>query len=306
MDLRSLKYVSAAIRLQSISKAAAELYIAQPALSRQIRLLEEELGVALLVRHRRGVVPTTEGLKVMEVAEVLQRLARDLRDEMGSQAAEPNGKIRFGFPGGPGGLFLGQVIADFMRKFPKVSFMLREGMTGELGEALMADRLDLAVMLYDGKYQNLQRRPLFAEDVWLAGEPSHWPFVNSPLDIQQLAGLPLVHASGLGTALDKLAARHKLQFRSAIEGDTRTAAKAVVDAGLGFMLMPASAVQQDVAEGRLAGAPVHGLELRRGLFWRADRPLSRAVVEFVGKLERAVTALKLHHGGAIRDIVGAK
>ncbi len=95
MDLRSLKYVSTAIRLQSISKAAAELYIAQPALSRQIRLLEEELGVTLLLRHRRGVTPTSEGIKVMEAADVLQRLARHpARRRVGVELLEEGGDRR--------------------------------------------------------------------------------------------------------------------------------------------------------------------------------------------------------------------
>lgn len=305
MDLRSLKYVSTAIRLQSISKAAAELYIAQPALSRQIRLLEEELGVPLLVRHRRGVTPTSEGIKVMEAASQLQRLAHELREEVGSTAAEPRGKIRFGFPGGPGGLLLGQVIAEFIRKFPDVTFSLREGMTTDLSEALLADRLDIALMIYDSKIDGMQRKPLFAEDIWLLGETSIWPFQTSSLSIQQLEGLPLIHATGLGLLLDKLAGKHKLRFRSAIEGDTRTAALAVVEAGLGFILMPASAVPRYTDKGRVVGAPVRGLEIQRGLFWRSDRPLSRAAQMFVQQMEDTVDAHKRCHGNVIRDIVEA-
>src|SRR5262245_30705744 len=81
MDLRALKYVAEAARLGSITKAAARLHVAQPALSRQIRLLEEELGVILLLRHRRGVRPTKEGLDFVRSAEVLLRMAQQIRDD---------------------------------------------------------------------------------------------------------------------------------------------------------------------------------------------------------------------------------
>ena len=101
MDLKVLKSVVEAIRLGSITKAAAKLRVAQPALSRQIHLLEEELGVALLLRHRRGVRPTREGIDFVTSAESLLRMAQQLRDDMGSRADEPVGRIRLGFSPSP-------------------------------------------------------------------------------------------------------------------------------------------------------------------------------------------------------------
>ncbi|MDB5821108.1 MAG: putative Transcriptional regulator, LysR family, partial [Rhizobacter sp.] len=172
--------------------------------------------------------------------------------------------------------------------------------------ALMADKLDLAVMVYDVEHQGLVRKALFAEDVWLAGAPSSWPFGTKPLRVQQLADIPLVHAAGLGNALDKLAARYKIRMRSAIEGDTRAAARHAATAGVGFMLVPASSVRQDIAEGKLVGAPVSGFEVKRGVFWRTDRPQSRAVVEFVNRLDRTVAAMKSDKSNMIRDIAGAE
>lgn len=304
MDLKALKYVAEAARLGSITKAAAQLRVAQPALSRQIRLLEDELGVVLLVRHRHGVKPTQEGLSLVRSAEVLLRMAQQIRDDMGSRAAEPVGRIRFGFLPAPGDLFVGSLVAGFIRQYPKVTFELREALTAELMEALLTDRLDLAIMIHDVKHQDLHRKPLFAEDIWLAGAPSIWPFGTEPLRPQQLAGVPLVHAAIVGYALDKIASRHKLQFHSVIEGDTRTAARAAVRAGAGFMLMPASGVCDEIARGEFAGAPVQGLEVRRGLFWRADRPLSRAVVEFIDQVESVVDELKRTKRPMIRDITG--
>jgi LysR family nitrogen assimilation transcriptional regulator len=302
MDLRALRYVAEAARLGSITKAASQLNVAQPALSRQIRLLEEELGVTLLLRHRRGVEPTKEGLDLVRSAEALLGMAQKIREDMGSRVAEPSGRIRLGFLPGPGGLLIGQLVADFIRQFPKVTFLLREAMTAELNDSLLTDKLDLAVMIYDVRHQNLQRKPLFAEDIWLAGAPAQWPFKSKTLSPRDLEGLPLIHATIIGVAWQRLAARHNVQFRTVIEGDARTAGRAAVKAGIGFMLMPGSSIAAEIARGELKGARVTGLEVRRGLFWRADHPQSRAVVEFMAKLDGAVAALKAAKPPLIRDI----
>lgn len=306
MDLKTLLYITTAVRLQSITKAAAELNVAQPALSRKIRLLEDELGVVLLARHPRGVTATREGLRFVESAEMLLRLAQQVREEASSWAGEATGQIRLGFLPATGDLFVGSLVADFMRRHPNVTFLLREGLTAELSEALLADRLDLAIMIYEARHQDLRRKPLFAEDIWLAGAPSIWPFADATLRPEQLADVPLVHAALVGSALEKIAVAHKLRFRSVIEGGSRTAARAAVRAGAGFTLMPASWVADEIAGGYLVGAPVAGLEVQRGLFWRTDRPQSRAVVEFAAEIERAVAGLKCERGDIIREIAAAK
>jgi LysR family nitrogen assimilation transcriptional regulator len=305
MDLRALKYVAEAARLGSITKAASALHVAQPALSRQIQLLEDELGVVLLVRHRRGVLPTKEGVDFLKSAEVLLRMAQQLRDDMGSRAAEPAGRIRLGFLPAPGRLVLGKLMAQFIRQYPKVSFQLRESLTADLSEALLTDKLDLAIMVYDVRHQDLHRKPLFAEDVWLVGAPSIWPFGKKPLRPQQLEGLPLIHAAILGSTLERISDTEKLQFRTVIEGDTRTAAREAVREGAGFMLLPESSVTDEVTRGELVGAPIKGFEVTRGLYWRADRPLSRAALEFIGALDLAVSRLKKVDSPIIRNIAGA-
>lgn len=305
MDLRALTYVTTAIRLESITKAASELNVAQPALSRKIRILEEELGVTLLVRHPRGVKATAEGVRFADAAETLLRYAQQLLEDVAAYAKEPVGKIRFGFLPAVGDLFAGRLVAEFVRKYPQVTFQLREGLTAELSDALLTDKLDIALMIYDANHPDLHRQPLFSEDVWLAASPSIWPFDNKTLQVQQLQGLPLVHAAIVGRTLEKIATTHRLKFRAVIEGGTRTAARAAVRAGVGFTLMPGSWVAEEIAAGHLAGAPVQGLEVQRGLFWRADRPLSRAVVEFVKEIETNVQALKQARPELIREVAGA-
>lgn len=302
MDLRTLQYVATAARLESITKASEQLNVAQPALSRKIRLLEEELGVVLLVRHARGVTATVEGRRVVELAETMLHLAKQIQDEAVSWSSELVGQVRVGFLPATGDLFVGDLVADFLRRHPKVTFVLQEGLTPDLSEALLSGRLDLAIMIYETKHQDLHRVPLFAEDIWLAGAPSIWPFGKGRVRVEQLADLPLVHAALASSALERIAVSHKRNFRSVIEGGSRSAARAAVRAGAGFTLMPASWVAEDIADGRLVGAPIEGVEVHRGLFWRIGRPQSRAVVRFVAEIESTVGGLKVTHPAIARDI----
>jgi LysR family transcriptional regulator, nitrogen assimilation regulatory protein len=305
MDLRTLNYVTTAVRLESITKAAARLHIAQSALSRAIRLLEEELGVTLLVRHTHGVKATKDGLKFVESAETLLRLAHQLRDEARSYSAEPLGEIRFGFPPSQGDHFISTLIAGFVKKYPNVNFLLREALSGELTEALLADKLDLAIMLYDTKHQDLQRKALFSEDIWLVGESRIWPFGTKPLNPAQVGGLPLVHTQMVGESLRKLTARQKLRWRTVAQGDVTRIAREMVRSGAAYWLIPHGWIADEIDKGVLSGAPVKGLEVRRGLFWRSDRPQSRAVMAFVDELGNAVAKLKLARPRLIKEIDGA-
>lgn len=306
MDLRTLRYVTTAVRMESITKAAARLHVAQSALSRTIKLLEEELGVVLLLRHPHGIKATKDGLRFVESAETLLRLAQQLRDEARSYASEPVGQIRFGFLPSQGELFIGPLIAAFVRKYPKVNFVLREALSGELAELLLADKLDLAVMLYDTKHQDLHRQPLFMEEIWLVAARSVWALGSKPLVPRQLEGLPLVHAGLVGQALRRLATRHKAQLHTLVEGDISRVARSVVRDGGAYLLMPHSFIEEDIARGVVAGAPIKGLEVRRSVSWRADRPQSRAVVAFVEEIEKAVAALKASKPRVIREFPASK
>lgn len=301
MDLVALKYFAEAVRQGGITKAAEHLHVAQPALSRQIRLLEEELGVKLLERHRRGVKPTRDGLSFVQGAENLLRQAQQLRHEVGSRVAEPVGSIRLGFLPATSELLVGKLIAEFVREFPKVTFHLQEGYTPELAEAMIANKLDLAIMSYEFKHQDLDRTPLFTEHMWLAGLPSIWPFGDSPLDLAQLSGLPLLHSQFAGGYLSKLSSARKIQLRSMIVGDTRSVIRHTVQSGSGFVLMPASSIMNELESGEIRGAPIKSFKVHRALFRRIDAICSRAIAKFEERLLAAVETIKREKSPLIQE-----
>ncbi len=145
MDLRQLRYFQAVAEELSFSKAARRLRIAQPALSRAVRDLEDELGAPLLERSRRLVRLTEAGAVLLHEAgvvllrfdEALRRVGRTIRGE--------EGELRVGYIGPPTAAFLGRLVAEYRRRFPRVTVHLEERTPERVCEMVAAGRLTLGL-----------------------------------------------------------------------------------------------------------------------------------------------------------------
>jgi len=303
MDLTSLRYFAEVVRQRSVSKAALKLGVVQPALTRRVRVLEDELGTALLLRHRRGVEPTEAGVLVFERAEALLRMAQEIETEVQSQIAEPIGQVRFGFPPSIGILFVGRLLADYLRRYPRVTFYLQEDFSAAIREALLAERLDLGVMSCEAAHPDLDLQPLFQEQLWLIGQPQDWPFENhDELSVDCLKDLPLLLASFLHRALERLGAERDIQFRVRVEADSLTALREALLAGVGFLITPRSSVDRELKSREFVGAPVQDLKVSRGLFRRRNRPPSRAVLALAEMINDEVKGLFAERPAMFRDV----
>lgn len=289
---KALGYFLEVVRQGSITGASAALHVAQPALTRQMQLLEEDLGAALLVRHGRGVELTEAGALLRERAEMLLALNLQCRDEVRHRNAEPRGRIRFGFLPSLSNLLIGKAVAESLQRYPLLAFSLHEGFSQELRSLLLGGQIDLAIMSIEMQHQDLHATPLFAEDLWLASRPDRWKFSSRrSVRGRDLQGLPLMHASFLRARLDKLAGHEGLKLQHVLEGEAMAAIRAAARAGVGYIVGPRSGLELDIRAGEFVGAPIAGLDVVRALFRRADRPASRALSEFVALLLRHVAAL---------------
>ena len=292
MDIESLRCFVEVVRQQNVTRAAAHLNLAQPAVSRRIHLMEETLGTPLLMRHRRGVRPTEAGAIVFERAELILRLAEEAQAEVRSRAAEPTGQVRFGFPPSLGNVFVVNLVSNFLRQFPRVNFQLHEHFSPTVREALVSGRIDIGIMSCDAEHPDLHLIPLFQERLWVIGRSIDWPFGRvATLAPQRLAGTPLLVASFLRQSLDKLAGERQLSLNVRLEADALTSLRESVRMGTGYLIGPPSSVKRELENGEFAGAPIRGLRVTRGLFWRRDRPVTRALDELSNNIQRDVTAL---------------
>jgi len=145
MDLRHLRYFQAVAEELSFSRAAKRLRIAQPALSRAVQELERDVGVRLIERNRRTVALTPAGSVLLnETSLVLDRLEESLRRVRRTAAGE-EGELRLGYIGPPTQRFLGRLLHDYRKRFPKVSVHLEERTPERVWEMVAKGRLSVAL-----------------------------------------------------------------------------------------------------------------------------------------------------------------
>jgi LysR family nitrogen assimilation transcriptional regulator len=305
MDLVQLKYFLRVAELRSFSKAADVLHVAQPAITRQIRLLEEELGVALFHRHSRGSEPTEAGQLLETRAAALLRMADQTRVDVVSRAVVPTGSVRVGFPPSVGNLLIGSTVATYRAKYPAVLISLVEGYNQVLQEWMLSDRIDVAVMTGFESHPLLESMPLFEEGLWLLGPRSRER--KRSYTVRDLEHRPLIqtsHHNSLRMLLERAAAAQGFALNIVIQAEALEVIKQLVRRKVGFHVSPYSSVGPDAHRAMYSGGPLRDLAISRHLVWRNDRPRTRAVTEFKRILVEELKQAALVPGALIRVAPG--
>lgn len=281
MDIRQLRTFVHVAELGSFSKAADRLHIAQPALSRQIRLLESELKAALFIRHGRGVRLTDAGTLFLDRASGILRQIEQARADVAAEAGDVSGEVSIGVPPSVGIVLTGPLVADFREAFPKVKLKIVEGVGGFVHEWMLGGRLDIGILYQPGAPRQIETAPLWSEDLHLIGPAGARLSHKYPVPLASLAGLPLILPSqgfGLRGLLERHAARHDVALKIEIEADAMRIQKDLTARGLGHTVLPYASVRAEVEAGQLSTAPIVDPVIPRQVVraFPADRPVSRA------------------------------
>jgi LysR family nitrogen assimilation transcriptional regulator len=137
MELRELRNFMRVARAGRVSRAAGELRLAQPALSRQIRKLENELGVSLFTRHGRGVRLSAAGSLLLERAEAITHLVHQTGEEIREDRSPARYRITLGVPPAAGRLLIPPFVERFHQAWPQTTLHMREGVSSSLQEWLL-------------------------------------------------------------------------------------------------------------------------------------------------------------------------
>lgn len=195
MDLKQLEYFVRVAELGSFTRAAIELDVAQPALSRQVRLLEVELRQTLLVRNGRGAVPTEAGLILLEHGRGILHQVERAREDLGRLRGGVSGRVAVGLPSSVARVLTVPLTRAFREAMPQAQLSISEGLSGGLQEGLATGRLDIAVLYNAQPSRELDIAPLLEEDLLLvqARPPGlHEDPPPGPITLQEVATLPLV------------------------------------------------------------------------------------------------------------------
>lgn len=293
MDLQQLRTLKHVAELGSLSRAADRLRIAQPALSRQIRLLEEELGTPLFERHGRGMVITEAGREVLAHALRIMAEVEQIRSKADHAGATLTGRVVLGMPPTISEIITVPLVQAFNASHPQVELSFVSAFSGYLLDWQQRGELDLAVLYDPQTTRSLRTRPLLLESFFLIGPPDAGLDQGQPLSFAELATRPLVlpgprHA--MRAIFQRCAAEAGIQLRVRIEVDSLSAMKDLVRGGYGETLLPLAPIHQDIVEGRLTAAPlVDPVPTRRmALSFPGDRPASRAAQFAASEIVRIV------------------
>lgn len=160
MKLNQLSYLIAIIQSGSLSKAAATLGIAQPALSRQMRQLEQDIGAPLLYRHGRGIRATEQGAQFAARVEPLLKELMQAKLDVRSSLDEPAGEISLGMPPSLSAGIGAPLARNFMKRFPKVKLHILEAFSGFVNEWLVNGRVDIAILNAARRTPSVRMDPL--------------------------------------------------------------------------------------------------------------------------------------------------
>lgn len=295
MDLRQLQYFCRIAESGSFREAANRANVAQSALSRHMRTLEDELGVILLERHARGIRLTPQGEKLKLRADKILRDVEETRIEMMTSQGGVQGSVTLGASATTGRLLYARLAETASNRYPQIELNMTEGASYYLLEGLDTGRIDLAVMVDPEPRSYLSNEALVAEKVFLVGAARHADMPTGPCTLQDLAGRPLVlfsRPSGSRTQIETAAAARQISLNVRFDATSPDVIKDFVRRGLGYGVMPYSSIFRDVEAGELVSAEIEGIALTRTFIRRIDRPSSPAVTAIADLIREEFTALE--------------
>jgi len=295
MDLRQLRSFVVLATQQHFGRAANQLHIAQPALSRQIRLLEEELGAPLFERHARGATPTREALVLLERADFVLRYVEQLRVDMLAQHAEPRGLVTVGMSPALAALLSLPIALALRERYPDIRLKIVETLAPTLYTMLVDGGVDLALLSGTIPPINVQAVPLLTEKICAIGPPGDARLQRGPIGIRELRGVPLiltgVSKSGIRLELETAARRANVALNQVIEVESLEVARRLVAGGVGWTVHFASPIQREIDGGILRATPIRGLQLQRAVARSLERPPSRATQVLMALLQEVAVTL---------------
>jgi LysR family transcriptional regulator, nitrogen assimilation regulatory protein len=296
VDLRQLRTFRAVAELGSLSKASDRLRVAQPALSRQIKLLEHELRIELFTRNGRGMLLTAAGQLLLERTTGLVRQIEQVRDDLQSVGGNPSGRVVLGLVPTVSCILSARFARRIIETLPDVSLLIVESYGGHLVEWLHRGEMDLAIIYGPSVDLHLSVETLGRDSIVAVGPRGGGLAGRRDVDIAWLAEQKLVlpsHSHGLRALIERAAARKNLTLKVLMEADSYRVLTSLVEEGVGFTLLPPSAVRNEVLEGRLEAAPIAKPAITRELILAspADHRPSVATTTISTMIRREIQGL---------------
>ncbi len=293
MDLRQLEILQTIAETGSFTACGRKLHVSQSAISRQVLLLEEELGEPLFLRIGRHVRMTAAGERLVQLG---QRVFQDIRDTVSSIADDTralHGPLRLA-----GGMtvclyVLPLLLKQLKRVHPELDVRLSVATTGHSVEEIRAGRVDAGLLTLPIEESDLVTLPVLSEELLVITLPTHPLARRRRLRPEDLAGQHFVlfePGSATRRVIDSFLVAEKIEPRVVMDTENVEILKAMVKTGLGISIVPYQAVAREVRAGQFFCARIEGHELARETGWVYAR--SHRVPRVIHEVLEAFTTIR--------------
>jgi len=290
LTIRQLRALAAVQTSGSVTSAAGRLHLTQPAVTLQIRNLQELAGLPLIQRTADGMILTEAGRSVLGLAERVEAALLDCEQALDIIAGRSGGRVAIGAVS-TAKYFVPFAIAEFSRRFPKIDVTLRVGNRDNIREALRGYDLDIAIMGRPPADIPVDMRPLGKHPHVIVAPAGHRLARKkrvAPDDLASEVFITREPGSGTRLLMETFLEKHGLHPKTSMEMDSNETIKQAVIAGLGIAFISQHTVSHELGEGRLVTLKIPGLPVIRQ--WhalrRADKlllPPAQAMLDFLGK-----------------------
>jgi len=298
MDVRQLEMFRAVAEERGFTRAAQRLNVSQSAVSRQVKLLEQELGGPLLHRSGKGVTPTAQGDLLLKAANRIHRDLQDVAWQISETQKLQRGSLHLG-----GGMtvcmyVLPRLLKKFRSLYRDVDLRVTSGTSESILRQVRDHQVDLGLLTLPVVAADLEVRPVLTEEMVVVTAPRHPLSRTRTVDAKSLGRYPLIlfeRGSNTRKVLDQFFLEQEIPVDVAMETENVEIIKAMVASGLGITVIPYAAVARDMRAGRFGWARVRGRRLHRETGWvylKSDH-VPRAIPEML----RVFDLVKDQYGG---------
>lgn len=285
MDFDQIKVFMEVARLGNFSRAAERVLRSQPAVSAQVRQLEQEYGQKLFDRSAKRVRLTPAGERLMEYAQRMVQLQAESLQAVADSNGVPSGTLSIGANEGTFLYVLPKIFAGYHRKFPRVRISVYRNFSHKVTAKVEEGVIDLGVVTMPVKSLSLQVVPLFRDRVQVMVGPDNPLFRRRSVTLKELAQQPLVmpRTGSSRKLMEKHLRPHNDDLNITMELTSVVMIKRFVAAGFGVSLICPLFARDNVRRGEVKLLPIEGLDLWRelGIIYRKDRSLPLVALKFL-------------------------
>ncbi|CAB1127991.1 DNA-binding transcriptional regulator, LysR family [Candidatus Hydrogenisulfobacillus filiaventi] len=260
--IQNLRTFVRVVEAGSLTRAAGDLHLSQPAVTKQLQALEAEFGSRLLVREHHRVRPTLGGEALYRYARRLLALYDQARAAVAELEEPGRGEVAVGAVSTVALYTLPPVLLDFSRRYPQVRLHVRIGDIAETVQLVRRGEVGLALVTVPVEQAGLLSVPLFDDPVRLVAAPARARHLPRPLEAAALSELEFISyqtPSRFRSFVDGMLEQRGIIPAVRMEFNSHEAVKGMVKAGLGVAMVPESVVREDLARGELVALEVQGL-----------------------------------------------